>query len=937
MNPNPPAPAVPAEREARRVEALRSLGILDTPSEALLDTLVRGAAAACAAPTAVLNLLDDKFQWTKAQAGGKPLADMPRADSICTLVIESSAYLEIPDTRRDPRVAHKPCVTGADALAFYAGAPLVTPEGCVVGTLSVFDHVPRPAGLEEHQRQALQQLAVAAMQSLLLRQAAHRTLHSSNEQMFRELSEACPVGIFHTDARAKVIYVNPEGAQIFGRAPQDLLGDDWVDSVHPEDRGEAVSRWHAAAAAGRVFDHGYRVVRRDGRTVHVRVRAQAVKLPGGSTGGYVGSVEDVGEQVLYEAQLRAGKEAIQRSEERLHRALEGSGLALWDLDVRNERVYLSEQWSLMLGGPHKETRCTARELLELVPEEDRPGVRAVLDPVLRGTSSLYVVQHRVRRRDGTLLWIHSEGGVAQSDAQGRPVRMVGTNRDITQSKRAEQELRIARDAADAANSAKSHFLATMSHEIRTPLNGIIGMTKLMLDEKLSPEVRRHADLIDRSAQSLLSLVNDILDVSKIEAGQMEIERVPFDLHELVQDLATLYRLRATEKSLLFRVRLDPGVPQNVLADPTRLRQVLVNLLGNALKFTSAGWIGLDVKATQEDAAYVLQFTVADTGIGIPPEVQPQLFTRFMQADTSTSRKFGGSGLGLSIVRQLVDLMGGSVEVSSTIGKGSRFTVSIPVLAAGESPAASMWQDLAPASRTARILIAEDNTTNQVVAFGMLRKLGYEDVSVANDGAEALQMAQQERYDVILMDCQMPEMDGYEATRRLREAGCDSAIIAMTANAIKGDRERCLDVGMNDYLTKPIDLKVLRTMLARWAGTPTSKLGDLPLFDGEAMDSRFGGDLELKEVALGTFRKTTPALLQKLRAALEAGNRKQVALLAHSAKGGGSMIAAERYAGIAAVLEERATSAPDDELRRLLEDLQAAFEQFDEIVAVLTAR
>jgi PAS domain S-box-containing protein len=936
VNANPPLPAADA-REARRVEALHRLGILDTPAEALLDSLVHSAAAACAAPIAVLNLLDGRRQWTKAQFGVPPLPQLPREQSICTLVIESAGYVEIPDTRRDPRVADKACVTGELALAFYAGAPLVTPEGYTVGTLCVLDRVARPGGLLPHQRQALQELAVATMQALLMRQAAHRALHSSSEQMFRELSETCPVGIFHTDASAKVIYVNPEGARIFGRAPEDLLGDHWVGSVHEEDRSRVVSLWHSAAAAGRVFDHTYRVVRRDGITVHVRVRAQAVRLPDGSIGGYVGSVEDVGDQVLREAELRASKETLQRSEERLHRALEGSGLALWDLDVAARTVYLSEQWSLMLGGPHHETRCTSRELLELVPEEDRPEVEEALEPVLRGESSLYVVQHRVRRRDGTLLWIHSEGGVAEVDAHGTPVRMVGTNRDITRDKQAEHELRIARDAADAANHAKSHFLATMSHEIRTPLNGIIGMTKLMLDEKLSPEVRRHADLIDRSAHSLLSLVNDILDVSKIEAGQMEIERVPFDLHELVQDLATLYRLRATEKSLLFRVRLDPGVPQHVLADPTRLRQVLVNLLGNALKFTSSGWIGLDVKATQEEAAWVLQFSVADTGIGIPADVQPQLFTRFMQADSSTSRKFGGSGLGLSIVRQLVDLMGGSVEVTSWPGKGSRFTVSIPVLAAEESPAASMWQDLAPPSRGTRVLIAEDNTTNQVVAFGMLRKLGYDDVSVANDGAEALQMAQQEHYDVILMDCQMPEMDGYEATQRLREAGCDSAIIAMTANAIKGDRERCLEVGMNDYLTKPIDLKVLRTMLARWAGTPTSKLGELPLFDGDAMDSRFGGDVELKEVALSTFRKTTPALLGKLRAAVESGNRKQVALLAHSAKGGGSMIAAERYAGIAALLEERAATAPEDELRRLLDDLQAAFEQFDEIVAVLTAR
>jgi PAS domain S-box-containing protein len=1044
VEPSARTPPADAASEARRVDALRRLGVLDTPGEVLLDGLARSAAAACGTPIAMINLVDGRRQWTKAQVGWPGPNELPLDEAICPMVVDARAFVEIPDTRQDPRVSGKACVRDVPPVAFYAGAPLVLPEGEVIGALAVLDHEPR-AGLAPGQRSALLALADTVVQALLLRQAAHRSLQSSSEHMFRELSESCPVGIFHTDAGGEVIYGNPEAALIFGQPLSELMGLGWIASIHDADRAEVQARWQRAAAAGQVFDHTYRIRRADETIVHVRVRAQAVRLPDGSTAGYVGSVEDVSEQVRSQEQMRASNEflaraeqiagvgawrfnlgtreiywtnqtrriyelppdyqprgdeqakyfdpaaqkmirdtavacmdngepwdilvpmttakgrqvwvrsvgqverrdgkpyalvgalqdvtesqlaraALERSQERLHRALEGSSLALWDLDVAGEKVYLSEQWSVMLGGEPRETRCTAQELLELVPAEDLPGIQKALETVLGGASQRYVVQHRVQRKDGALLWIHSEGRVADRDAEGVPVRMVGTNRDITQSKAAEHELRIARDAADAASRAKSQFLATMSHEIRTPLNGIIGMTKLMLDEELSPEVRRHADLIDRSAQSLLSLVNDILDVSKIEAGQMEIERVAFDLHDLVEDLASLYRLRATEKSLLFRARLDPGVPQYVLADPTRLRQVLVNLLGNALKFTSSGWIGLDVRAAKEEAAYILQFTVADTGIGIPGDVQPQLFTRFMQADSSTSRQFGGSGLGLSIVRQLVDLMGGAVEVSSTAGKGSRFTVNLPVLPAQAPAEASVWVDLAPPVDGLRILLAEDNTTNQVVAFGMLRKLGYEEVAIANDGAEAVDMALSRHYDVILMDCQMPEMDGYEATQRLRRAGCDSVIIAMTANAIKGDRERCIEAGMNDYLSKPIDLKTLRAMVARWVGQ-SSRLAELPLYDEASINSRFGGDEELKEVALTAFRTTTPALLGKLKAALDAGDRKKVQLFAHSAKGGGSMIAAERYAGIAAAIEERAGTAPLEDLQRMHLELQAAFDQF----------
>ncbi|MDB5859614.1 MAG: hypothetical protein JWQ76_3303 [Ramlibacter sp.] len=1040
--------------EPARLEALRRLGVLDTPAEALMDSLARSAAAACGAPMAMITLIDEHRQWIKAQVGLPGLAEIPREASLCTAVLDVQGYAEIPDTRRDPRARAKACVTSAPNVGFYAGAPLQTPDGHVVGTLCVLDTAPR-AGLSPAQRETLQELARAAMQALLLRQAAHRTLQSSSEQMFRELSETCPVGIFHADTAGKIIYVNPEGARIFGRSRDDLLADDWVGSVHPDDRAGIVETWQRATAAGTVLEYTYRVCRPAGDVVHVRVRAQAVRLPGGSHGGYVGSIADVTEQVAYQRELRSSNDFLARAEEiagvggwryspvtrevvwtpqirriydlpegymprgdeqktyfspeaqlvirrtaetcmatgepwdvllpmvtaagrrrwvrsigqvetrdgqpvalvgalqdvtdtqearaalvesqeRLNRALDGSGLALWDLDLGSETVYLSETWSALLGGPPRETICTAQELLSLVPREDLAGIQAALADVLAGNSPHYRVEHRVRRHDGQLVWIHSEGRVAQRDAQGLPLRMVGTNRDISLAKRSEQELRIARDAADAASRAKSQFLATMSHEIRTPLNGIIGMTKLLLDEPLSEVMRSHADLIDRSAHSLLALVNDILDVSKIEAGQMEIESVSFDLIGLLEDLATLYRLRATEKSLLFRMRVDPEVPRHIRGDPTRIRQVLVNLLGNALKFTSAGWIGLDVRGTQAGNNCTLEFSVADSGIGIPSEVQHNLFTRFMQADSSTSRKFGGTGLGLSIVRQLVELMGGTVRFVSTPEKGSRFTVTMAATCSDEAPQASTWQDLPRPAGSTRVLVAEDNTTNQVVAFGMLHKLGYENVSLAGDGVQAHEMAVGNAFDLILMDCQMPGMDGYEATRQLRAAGCTAAIIAMTANAIKGDRERCLEAGMNDYLSKPIDLKVLGGMLARWAPAAgverPSQAAELPVFEQDTMRERFGGDTELEQVALASFQAATPPLLAKLGDALAAGNRPQVALLAHSAKGAGSMICAERYAAVAATLEEKAMAAPLPVLERLQHELQRAYEQFASILA-----
>jgi PAS domain S-box-containing protein len=627
------------------------------------------------------------------------------------------------------------------------------------------------------------------------------------------------------------------------------------------------------------------------------------------------------------------------SQERLRRALEGSRLALWDLNLQTGTCYLSEAWSVLLGGPAVETNTTSEELMTCVPPEDAVIIAQAMQRVFKGDSETYAVEHRVRRYDGETVWIHSEGRAAQRDENGRVLRVIGTNRDITQARRIEHELRVARDAADAANQAKSTFLATMSHEIRTPLNGIVGLTKLLLDDSLGATARQHAQLIDGSAQALLALVNDVLDVSKIEAGQMEIEHVTFNVHELVQEMCTLYRLRASEKSLLFRFHMDPEVPRYVSADPGRVRQILGNLLGNALKFTSTGWIGLHVGAEPtQDGGNLLKFVVRDTGVGMAEDVQAKLFTPFMQADSSTSRKYGGSGLGLSIVQQLCRLMDGRVSVHSAPGKGSRFAVTLPV-AVGASDHASSWFDELPAAVPVRILVAEDNTTNQVVALGMLRKLGYTDVSVADNGAKALEMARDNSFDVILMDCHMPELDGYEATGKLREAGCASVIIAMTANAIKGDRERCLAAGMDDYLTKPIALRGLGEILAAWTARrtrssaasrstlPPSEPKPAMIFNAEDLRARYGNDQELMTVSIDSFVGTTPKILSRLGQAIAAQDRDTVRMLAHSAKGSGSMVCAEAYSEVAGSMEEGAASLPFQDLYARQARLRHAFQAF----------
>jgi PAS domain S-box-containing protein len=657
-------------------------------------------------------------------------------------------------------------------------------------------------------------------------------------------------------------------------------------------------------------------------------------------------------------------EALKKSEALYHSLVETSQDLIWRCDAEGRYIFLNLAWEQVFG--YELDEMLGKKFSDFQAPEVAARDQVTFSHLIEGHSVNNFETTHIGKSGNEIHLVFN--AVFVCDEHDNIIGTSGTAFDVTERKLMEEELRQAKAAAESANIAKSRFLANMSHEIRTPMNGVIGLIELLLGTGLTEEQREYACLARQSGRNLVELISNILDLSKIEVNKIELETQPFDLRDETIGTIAILSLRAQEKGLQLDSHIDPEVPSLLKGDAGRLRQIITNLISNAIKFTDYGSVVLHIrKDTEDDRHAALRFLVRDSGIGISEDKLDQIFEPFTQADGSTTRKYGGTGLGLSISRQLVELMGGTTGVESVEGEGSTFWFTVAfekqqpvveaVVAAGVQGALNCGThpyESPLLKEKVTILLVEDDLINQRVTKSILAKFGYS-VDIAGNGHEALDLLEKNDYVLILMDCMMPVMNGYDATRAIRDHASkvrnhSIPVIALTANALREDRDICLAAGMDDYLVKPLEVANLLAMLKKWstldsswcpacdpdhltpgAGEENSNASSVAVFDREAFVRRNLGDLELSRDVAAIFISCAPAYIESIRTALAAQESAALYQSAHKLKGAAANLELPLLTESARMIESIAEAGDFETSTQLLPKLEQKLEQAVEMI------
>ncbi len=762
---------------------------------------------------------------------------------------------------------------------------------------------------------------VALLDALALAWLLRQDLPSGDSTLDVEtLYNQAPCGFHSLDADGRFLRINETALSWLGYRRDEVLGRPLSDFLAPGGRKTFDERFPRFKERGWVRDVEIQLVRKDGSLLHALLSAVALRDAGGRFIASHTAYVDITER-------KRSEERLAEVSGRLHAVLDAAtAVAIIATDLEGRITLFNAGAERILGHGAAEMLGQSTPW-ELHPQEEREWTGV--------------------RKDGSPVTVHLVG-TDLHDSAGQVSGYLTLATDVTDRHRAEEALRQARDTAQSANEAKSNFLASMSHEIRNPLGAIIGMVELLQQGAVSDEQRAQLRTLATTAETLLSLINDILDFSKIEAGKLELEQAPFDPRAVVADVVDVFSLPARRKGLTLASRVADDLPPAVLGDAGRLRQVLLNLVGNAIKFTSAGEVVVSVSsaacglavgakegAAKPQAAEVecmLHFEVRDTGIGIPPDQLERIFRPFEQAGAPAARPHGGTGLGLTISSRLVQRMGGTLQVRSEVGRGSVFSfqLRLSVAAAAAVPVSRGAAERGPALR---ILLAEDNPVNQQVLSLLLQRGGHQ-VEVAANGRLALEALERGPFDLVLMDLQMPEMDGLRATRLLRArekaTGGHVPVVAVTANALEGERERCLKAGMDEFLTKPVRSRELQAVIERVLGrrpalssspAPAPAEQAVPAWLLSLREMGFDGDAVARLAR--TFIETVPGRLETLARAVAERDALAVARTAHTLKGSLEVFSVRPATEAAARLERHALDRRLDAFPAALADLEAA--------------